>query len=84
MRNYKGIYIPACPNRCFERIVDAGIAENVVDGMEPRIAPNGIGSSCFAFRRYSKKLKRHGHTVNGHYYSERWTHCPHCGEKLEG
>ena len=83
MLEYRGIYIPECPNHCFERIIDSGIARHIVEGVEPRIRPENMESTGYSFRRYSKKLKRHSHTTNGCYYSEPWSHCPHCGSRLK-
>ena len=79
---YKGVWIPSCPNHCFERMIDTGIEKHRIAGIEPKITPDGLGYSLFGFRRYSKRLKRHSQTVQGNYYSEQWTHCPHCGSKL--
>ena len=81
---YKSVCIPDCPNHCFERIVDTGISKNVIEGIEPKARSYGFGRSTVDLLRYSKRLKRHAHTAHGNYYTEKWTHCPHCGAELEG
>ena len=82
---YRGVWIPVkCPNKCFERLVDKALDNNIIDGVEPRIRTynSHLGYTAFEIFCYSKRLKRHSTRANGHYISERWTHCPLCGAKL--
>lgn len=80
---YRGVWIQACcPNRCFEKLVDQGIAMNRIDGVDPAMYSYNAGSTSFDIRRWSHKLKRHSHRAQGHYISLAWSHCPFCGKKL--
>jgi hypothetical protein len=82
---YRGASLPGkCPNRCFERLVDQGICQNKIDGVEPKtLTFDGLrGYTSLHFHRWSKKLKRHTRRTNGHYIMLEWSHCPHCGQPL--
>jgi len=81
---YKDVCIPACQNRCFERLIDETEKQNTVAGVKPKLRQHAFGRCSVEALRYSERLKRHGKRANGNYLSERWTHCPLCGEKLEG
>ena len=86
MKSYRGVnlYSGDCPNGCFHKLIDAAIESNVIGGVEPKVeCVPGFGWAVFEVRRYSRKLRRHTHTVNGHYVSMNWVHCPICGAKLE-
>ncbi|HHV98586.1 MAG TPA: hypothetical protein GXX36_03275 [Clostridiaceae bacterium] len=81
---YKGTYLSVhCKNKCFEKMIDEIISQNIVEGIEPKVRSDGhIGYSGFTALRYSKALKRHVSKSTGHYLSKRWKYCPMCGEKL--
>ena len=86
MNNYRGVELWSgdCPNGCFHKLIDRAISENTVSGKEPKVAERpGFGRASFDAKRYSAKLGRHTKTVNGHYVSAHWTHCPICGARLE-
>jgi len=81
---YRGVYLSVqCKNKCFEKIIDEAISQNIVEEIEPKIREiSSIGYVEFSILRYSKVLKRHSKRSNGNYLSKRWKYCPICGEKL--
>lgn len=72
-----------CPNRCLDKLAEQARRENIVDGHDPKLLwDDNIGDSTIRVYRWSKRLKRHTETPNGHYLSQRFKYCPHCGAKL--
>lgn len=84
MNSYRGVNLCSgdCPNGCFHKLIDRAISENTIGGVEPKVSGYQNGRVAYEIRRYSQKLKRHTQTVNGHYVSTPWTHCPICGAEL--
>ena len=79
---YRDLLIPACPNLCFEQIIDRAILQNTANGIEPKLNRVGGQRTWLEVRRYSIKLKRHSTRAQGNAESAQWRFCPHCGERL--